>query len=180
MTEKWKKAKEELKQYVRLLGLEVEEMKRTLMDVIKVQALIRKSLVPLTADIPMELKEIRQHVEMIREGLEGDTQALCGAIQGLEERLTADIPMELKEIRQHVEMIREGLEGDTQALCGAIQGLEERLQRYRQEAKSPPASTGPTTKDLLAHLAQIRVELRQIHASTPGAGPPLDPPPWLG
>ena len=140
MTEKWKKAKEELKQYVRLLGLEVEEMKRTLMDVIKVQALIRKSLVPLTADIPMELKEIRQHVEMIREGLEGDTQALCGAIQG----------------------------------------LEERLQRYRQEAKSPPASTGPTTKDLLAHLAQIRVELRQIHASTPGAGPPLDPPPWLG
>ena len=71
MTEKWKKAKEELKQYVRLLGLEVEEVKRTLMDVIKVQALIRRSLLPLTADIPMELKEIRQHVEMIREGLEG-------------------------------------------------------------------------------------------------------------
>ena len=110
------------------------------MDVIKVQALIRRSLLPLTADIPMELKEIRQHVEMIREGLEGDTKALYGALQG----------------------------------------LEERLQRYRQEAKSPSASTGPTTKDLLAHLAQIRVELRQIHANTPGAGPPLDPPPWLG
>ena len=140
MTEKWKKAKEELKQYVRLLGLEVEEMKRTLMDVIKVQALIRRSLLPLTADIPMELKEIRQHVEMIREGLEGDTRALYGALQG----------------------------------------LEERLQRYRQEAKTPAATTGPTTRDLLAHLAQIRVELRQIHANTPGAGPPSDPPPWLG
>ena len=140
MTEKWKKAKEELKQYVRLLGLEVEEVKRTLMDVIKVQALIRRSLLPLTADIPMELKEIRQHVAMIREGLEGDTKALYGALQG----------------------------------------LEERLQRYRQEAKSPSASTGPTTRDLLAHLAQIRVELRQIHANTPGAGPPLDPPSWLG
>ena len=140
MTEKWKKAKDELKQYVRLLGLEVEEMKRTLMDVIKVQALIRKSLLPLTADIPMELKEIRQHVEMIREGLEGDTSALYGALQG----------------------------------------LEERLQRYRQEAKSPTAATGPTTRDLLAHLAQIRVELRQIHANTPGAGPLSDPPPWLG
>ena len=35
--------------------------------------------------------------------------------------------------------------------------------------RSPPASTGPTTKDLLAHLAQIRVELRQIQANTPGA-----------
>ena len=52
MTEKWKKAKEELKQYVRLLGLEVEEVKRTLMDVIKVQALIRRSCCLLTADIP--------------------------------------------------------------------------------------------------------------------------------
>ena len=49
-----------------------------------------------------------------------------------------------------------------------------------QDGEVPPASTGHTTKDLLAHLAQIRVELRQIHASTPGAGPPLDPPPWLG
>ena len=44
----------------------------------------------------------------------------------------------------------------------------------------PPASTGHTTKNLLAHLAQIRVELRQIHANTPGAGPPLDPQPWRG
>ena len=35
----------------------------------------------------------------------------------------------------------------------------------------PPTSIGHTTKDLLVHLAQIRMELRQIHANTPGVGP---------
>ena len=34
-----------------------------------------------------------------------------------------------------------------------------------------PASTGHTTKDLLVLLAQIRMELRQSHANTPGVGP---------
>ena len=37
----------------------------------------------------------------------------------------------------------------------------------RKMAK-PPAATGHTTKDLLVHLAQIRMELRCIHANTLG------------
>ena len=45
--------------------------------------------------------------------------------------------------------------------------MDLRWARWRK----PPASTGHTTKDLLVLLAQIRMELRQSHADTPGVGP---------
>ena len=37
-----------------------------------------------------------------------------------------------------------------------------------EEDGEAPAATGHTTKDLLVHLAQIRMELRCIHANTLG------------
>ncbi|CAE7233965.1 TTN [Symbiodinium sp. CCMP2592] len=87
LLENWNQTRLDILQQIRLLGLELQDMRHTMDDLIKVQALIRKSLVPVTTDTPADIKEINGHLSMIREGIELDTQGLIGAVHGMEERL---------------------------------------------------------------------------------------------
>ncbi|CAE6941451.1 TTN [Symbiodinium sp. CCMP2592] len=87
LLENWNRTRLDILQQIRLLGLELQDMRETMGNLIKVQALIRKSLIPVTTDTPGDIREINGHLTMIREGIEMDTQGLLGAVQGMEERL---------------------------------------------------------------------------------------------
>ena len=87
LSERWVQHKTEVMQQIRLLGLEVQDLREQIAVLLKTQALLRRYLLHLQSDVPQQLRDIANNGMMLREYLECDVQALGGALTGLEERL---------------------------------------------------------------------------------------------
>ncbi|CAE6910378.1 TTN [Symbiodinium sp. CCMP2592] len=132
LLENWDRTRQDVLQQIRLLGLELQDLRGTMSDLIKVQALIRKSLIPVTTDTPGDIREINGHLSMIREGIEMDTQGLMGAVQGMEERLqrirqevrshTTLHPQFQSDVMMHLSVIRAHLSAGAQPDTNTVPG----------------------------------------------------------
>ena len=70
LSERWVQHKTEVMQQIRLLGLEVQDLREQIADVLKTQALLRRYLLPLQSDVPQQLRDIANNGMMLREYLE--------------------------------------------------------------------------------------------------------------
>ena len=92
LTTRWDEHELQVQTQIRLLRLDLQDLRAQVQDVLKTQALLRKHMLPLQGEVPQQLRDIWNQGEMLLEYLESEgrvlnMQALGGALTGLEERL---------------------------------------------------------------------------------------------
>ncbi|OLQ12116.1 hypothetical protein AK812_SmicGene3934 [Symbiodinium microadriaticum] len=110
LLEKWRETRADLFQTVRLFGLEVQELKDKTTQLFPLFALMRKSLLPLQADVPEALKTVNEHLENLKDNVDSLTTEEHGVY-----------------------------EAATQSVLAAFKSLEDRLWRAQRDFKSPLA-----------------------------------------
>ncbi|OLQ15495.1 Titin [Symbiodinium microadriaticum] len=110
LLEKWRETRSDLFQTVRLFGLEVQELKEKTTQLFPLFALMRKSVLPLHADIPEALKTMNEHLGNLKDNVDSLTTEEHGVY-----------------------------EAATQAVLSALKALEDRLWRAQKEFKAPLA-----------------------------------------
>ena len=152
LLEKWRETRTDLFQTVRLFGLEVQELKEKTTQLFPLFALMRKSVLPLHADIPEALKTMNEHLGNLRDNVDSLTTEEHGVY-----------------------------EAATQAVMNALKSLEDHLWRAQKEFKAPLAGAQAAMTQACQEAKALQAELQKFRPQeAPGLSPvpPPDKPPW--
>ena len=152
LLEKWRETRSDLFQTVRLFGLEVQELKEKITQLFPLFALMRKSVLPLHADIPEALKMMNEHLGNLKDNVDSLTTEEHGVY-----------------------------EAATQAVLSALKSLEDRLWQVQKEFKTPLAGAQAAMTQACQEARTLQVELQKFRTQdVPGSAsdPQPDKPPW--
>ena len=152
LLEKWRETRSDLFQTVRLFGLEVQELKEKTTQLFPLFALMRKSVLPLHADIPEALKTMNEHLGNLKDNVDSLTTEEHGVY-----------------------------EAATQAVLSALKSLEDRLWRAQKEFKTPLAGAQAAMTQACQEARALQAELQRFRPQeAPGLSPmpPPDKAPW--
>ena len=134
LLEKWRETRADLFQTVRLFGLEVQELKDKTTQLFPLFALMRKSLLPLQADVPEALKTVNEHLENLKDNVDSLTTEEHGVY-----------------------------EAATQSVLAAFKSLEDRLWRAQRDFKSPLAGAQAAMTQACQEAKALQAELKRFH-----------------
>ncbi|CAE7826253.1 Ttn, partial [Symbiodinium necroappetens] len=135
LLEKWRETRTDLFQTVRLFGLEVQELKEKTTQLFPLFALMRKSVLPLHADIPEALKTMNEHLGNLRDNVDSLTTEEHGVY-----------------------------EAATQAVMNALKSLEDRLWRAQKEFKTPLAGAQAAMTQVVTTPPAEMLNLAMVYA----------------